>query len=236
MESTDEGDITQASRGSRAGLGIAVTSDESLKARRVTIQPIQRASISTFPDRTEKDTPGSGDPLISPPSTGGFSGSTRFDSPDVDTAYGGAKHFGKQSVSSLHSSIHPSLYARSETGLLSMRSRHDDWDPNENCRSHKQVKQRMGTFISNMIIVLALFSTIFSAIFMIIALRGPRWGPKISTDGALTAASAAFLTTFIAKLIELAFVTVVVAFLGQALARRAFQQEIARGVSDFQLG
>ncbi|KAF2215468.1 hypothetical protein CERZMDRAFT_110142 [Cercospora zeae-maydis SCOH1-5] len=81
------------------------------------------------------------------------------------------------------------------------------------------------------ILTLAIFSTAFSLIFLIIALRGPKYGRAIRNGGNLTPSSAAFLTSFFAKLIELSFVTVVVAFIGQALARRAFKLERARGIT-----
>ena len=232
-DTAGEDDITQAPRSSTPGhgLGIAIGTSVVSKARRVSIQSIPRApTVRGTPDQ---QTPGSADPLISPPSTGGFSGSTRFDgSPhDFDTAYSGAKYLGKQSMSSLHSSFQPSLYAKSDAGLISVRSRYDDWEPQESCRSHQRVKKRMGTCFSVTIVVLAVFSTLLSALLLGTALHQPRYGRKVGTHGSLTPSSAAFLTSFLAKLVELSFVTVLVAFLGQALARRAYQQEQPRGVT-----
>lgn len=233
-DATEEDDITQGPRTSAGGqgLGIAFGSGVASKARRVSIQAIPRGP-AVAKSTPEQQTPGSADPLLSPPSTGGFSGSTRYEgSPsDFDTSYTGAKHLAKQSVSSLHSTIPPSIYAKSDAGLVSIRSRYDEWEPHHNCRSNKRVKQKRATWLCIVIFALAVFSTVFSAIFLIIAFYGPRWGHAIHTNGALTASSAAFLVSFLAKLIELSFVTVLVAFLGQALARRAFKQEDARGVT-----
>ncbi|KAK5113040.1 hypothetical protein LTR85_011062 [Meristemomyces frigidus] len=232
-DSPEADDITQAPRSSPAGhgLGIAIGTGTPSRARRVSIQSIPRVAVSTKGTPEQQQTPGSADPLISPPSTGGFSGSTRYDGTptDFDTSYQGAKHFGKQSVSSLHSTIPPSF--RSDTGLVSIRSKYDEWEPQHNCRSNKHVKQKVGSRMSTTILILAIFSTVFSAAFLIIALRGPRYGRRVGTNGTLTPSSAAFLTSFMAKLIELAFVTVLVAFLGQALARRAFKLEDVRGVT-----
>ena len=229
---SEESDIAGAPRGFSPshGLGIAVGSGTASKVRRVSILPAPRASVANK-GTPDLPMPGSADPYMSPPSTGDFSGSTRYDgSPrEFDTSYTGAKHQGKQSISSLHSMVPPSFH--SDTGLISVRSRYDDWEPTHACRSNTRVKNRVGDWLSSTIICLAVFSTIFSALFLILALRGPRYGRMIHTNGVLTAGTAAFLTSFIAKLIELSFVTVLVAFLGQALARRAFKLEDARGVT-----
>ncbi|KAI6853973.1 hypothetical protein KC323_g9054 [Hortaea werneckii] len=185
-------------------------------------------------DRPKSDShmPSPHQTLMSPPSTGGWSGTTHFDgSPESDTAYTGAKHLGKQSTTSLHSSFQPSLYAKSDTGLLSIRSRYDEWGPHESCRSRKHIKRKIGGCPSVTILVLAVFSTALSAIFLVIALLGPRYRRLVHTNGPLTPSSAAFLTSFLAKMIELSYITVLVAFIGQALARRALKQEQARGVT-----
>lgn len=213
-----------------AGLGIVVESSQTpLKARAVTVR---RISANLGKVQQEFQTANAPEPLTSPPSTGGFSGTTYFSSPGDDgMCYVGERVGGKQSLSSLRSTIQPSLSAKSDAGLLSVRSRYDDWDPHQNCSSQKQVKQKMGHWVSTVFIILAIFSTVLSAIFLIIALRGPRYGRYISTNGALTASSAAFLTSFFAKIIEMTFVTVQVAFIGQALARRAFKQRTARGIT-----
>ncbi|KAK5719396.1 hypothetical protein LTR15_007919 [Elasticomyces elasticus] len=231
MDAAGEDDITEASRHAPVnGLGIALPPGTVSKARRISIQSVvQPSGIKESP---EQHTPGSADPLITPSSfSGRFSGSTRYgDSPtsEFDTSYGAAKKLGKQSVSSLHSSIQPSLYAKSDAGLLSIRSRYEDWEPQHHCRTHKPTSQN---WLSVGILILAIFSTVLSALFLIIALRGPRYGKMIHTNGSLTASSAAFLTSILAKLIELSFVTVLVAFLGQALGRRAFKQQAGRGVT-----
>ncbi|KAK6392330.1 hypothetical protein LTR65_003786 [Meristemomyces frigidus] len=231
-DSPEADEITQVPRSSSAGHGLGIATGTGLptKARRISIQSVPRVAVS-IRGTPEQQTPGSADPLISPPSTGGFSGSTRYDGTptDFDTSYRGAKHLAKQSVSSLHSTIPPSF--RSDTGLVSIKSKCDEWEPQHNCRSNKHVKQRVGTRLSTTILLLAVFSTFFSAVFLIIALRGPRYGRLIHTNGKITPSLAAFLTSLMAKLIELSFVTVLVAFLGQALARRAFKLEDVRGVT-----
>lgn len=170
--------------------------------------------------------------MASPPSTGGLSGSTRADTSfgELDTAYRGAKH--KDSRTSLQSTLPPSLYARSEAGLLSVKSRYEDFEPHHNCQSARSVKHgRFGNCVSVTIFIFALFSTAFSLIFLILALLGPTFRGIRSEGGPLTPGTAAFITSLFARLIELSFVSVVIAFIGQALARRAFKLENRRGVT-----
>lgn len=193
------------------------------------------AKVSTPPNLRNPDTPiktgiaGQGS-MASPPVTGGMSGSTQFNESfaDFDTSYVASKAMNKDSRISLQSTLPPSTYARSDAGLLSVRSRYDDFEPHHHCQSTQGVKHsKFSNWVAVLILILAVFSSIFSGIFLGIALRGSSLPPS----GGLSPPMAAFLTTMFAKLIELSFVTVVVAFIGQALARRAFKLEQARGVT-----
>ncbi|GAB1740774.1 hypothetical protein NU219Hw_g5858t2 [Hortaea werneckii] len=227
-------DINPIPRPSSANHGSGIATASKTMLSKPPIGSAQSSPRVQALDRSKGDLhmPGPNQPLISPPSTGGWSGTTHIDgSPESDTAYAGAKHLGKQSTTSLHSSFQPSLYAKSDTGLLSIRSRYDEWGPHESCRSRKLIKRKIGGCPSVTILVLAVFSTTLSAIFLVIALLGPRYRRLVHTNGPLTPSSAAFLTSFLAKMIELSYITVLVAFIGQALARRAFKQEQARGVT-----
>lgn len=76
---------------------------------------------------------------------------------------------------------------------------------------------------------ICLFSCIFSGIFLVLAIRAPHYGRKITSQGSFKPSDAILLTTVFAKLIELSFVTAFVAFLGQVLSRRAFMKD--RGVT-----
>lgn len=71
------------------------------------------------------------------------------------------------------------------------------------------------------IMTLATYSTVFSGILLGIAVSKPRWGEQIGTDGHMPYATATLLSTLVSKTIELSFVTVFVALLGQILSRRA---------------
>ncbi|KAJ6190451.1 hypothetical protein N7519_000472 [Penicillium mononematosum] len=71
--------------------------------------------------------------------------------------------------------------------------------------------------------------TALLGIYLGIALRKPRW-QSVSSEGPLAPSTADLLSAFFAKTIELAYVTICVAFLGQVLSRRALMRD-SRGIS-----
>lgn len=71
------------------------------------------------------------------------------------------------------------------------------------------------------LIILSVYSTILSGLWLGVAIAQPRWGRTISSGGSMTLSTANVLTAIFAKTIELSFVTVFVAFIGQVLTRRA---------------
>jgi hypothetical protein len=74
------------------------------------------------------------------------------------------------------------------------------------------------------ILMVSLFTTVFSGIYLGIALRAPQWGRVIGTNGILHSTSANVATQALAKLIEISFVTCFVAYIGQKLSRKALEQ------------
>lgn len=72
--------------------------------------------------------------------------------------------------------------------------------------------------------------------FVVIAIHGPGYGPYIRTDGRLTIAGATIITTFFAKTIELSFVAVIIALLGQAVARKAHDSKTEHGFTLAEIG
>ncbi|TIA11577.1 hypothetical protein D6C80_07379 [Aureobasidium pullulans] len=86
------------------------------------------------------------------------------------------------------------------------------------------------SFADSLRMVYDVYSTIMSGIFLILALRGPRYN-WIRKGGRMTPYSADMLTAFFAKTIELSFATVFVSFLGQVLSRRAFMKNQGRGIT-----
>lgn len=227
---TDEISSVPLNNGAGRSHGLGITSATPPSKLSGMETPPGRES-GTF-SRTRERATSVGTPLMSAPSTGVLSGSTFNQSFGSDTSYQGAKNLARESRTSLQSGAQ-SIYAKSDAGLLSVKSRYEDFEAHHNCQTTHGVKRsRFTSCVSITILVLAVFSTIFSAIFLIVALTGPRFGRKIrSKGGMLTPSSAAFLTSFFAKLIELSFVTVVVAFVGQALARRAYKKEKRAGVT-----
>jgi len=89
------------------------------------------------------------------------------------------------------------------------------------CTTKRPFKGGQGHWLSVSIIILSIYSTIFSGIWLMIAIRKPSYGHTITTAGKLSPGSASLLCAAFAKSIELSFVTVFVAFLGQLLSTRA---------------
>ncbi|KAF2404870.1 hypothetical protein EJ06DRAFT_1351 [Trichodelitschia bisporula] len=193
-----------------------------------------------------KSPPGSADPLLSPSTAPGTPGLTPGLTPgraSGSTAYDPGAYFAGEDYA------RDGLYAAAGTGqrryadtdplkrrsmaagsMMSQRSVYEnEFNPHE-CPTHKDFHQGRANWLAISILCLALFSTVFSGIFVGIALAAPRWGRTIRKGGALTASSAYVLTNIFAKLIELSFVTVFVTFLGQVLSRRAFSKD-SKGVN-----
>ncbi|GAQ07503.1 hypothetical protein ALT_4824 [Aspergillus lentulus] len=98
------------------------------------------------------------------------------------------------------------------------------------CPTHHGVVQKRLSWVPITILVLAIYSTIFSGIYLVLALVKPRYGKKIGEDGGLAPSTASLLSALFAKTIELSYVTVCVAFLGQVLSRRAITKG-SRGIT-----
>jgi hypothetical protein len=71
----------------------------------------------------------------------------------------------------------------------------------------------------------SIYSTLLSGLFLVVATVQPRYGFTISSRGSFSPSSAALLTAFLGKTIELTFVMTFLAFLGQILSRRAVRQQ-----------
>lgn len=222
----DEDDITNAPNQSVTsdGLGISgVALDSATSPTVATVKSTPTLSVGS----PELKTPDPSAPLLSSfnqsvrnnqqsmlsPLNSDFSGgSTQYEGSqgDLDSPPPVIQSVKKKSLSSFRSSFQASLYAQSEAGLVSTKSHDDDFEAPRHGKAHSQIKRRMCSWFPITIITLAILSTLLSFAFMIIGMRGPRWGRMIGTNGSLTVSSAAFLTSFLAKLIELTFVTVAV--------------------------
>jgi hypothetical protein len=132
---------------------------------------------------------------------------------------------------SIHSSPYVPYTPSSDHELLTpSHARHESHPglPHFDCQTDGAIIGARWTWLSITILLLAVYSTVFSAIYLVIALVKPRYGRKVGADGHMSVATASILSTTFAKTIELSFVTVFVAFLGQVLSRRAFLAK-ARG-------
>ena len=238
MESLDEDeDRVKDTTTPSHGLGIEVGPSSAPKTP--PSQTMKRTPVGSKIG-SEQTTPESGKALLSPASTAALSGSTRFgvDSfEDVDVSYGASPQLGKQSYSSLNSINAPSVSQTSERTLLrrsaaalAQEQYDNDFSARHVCSSAKHFRHGMNNWLAITIVALSVFSTFFSGAYLVIALRGPRYD-MVGKNGSLTISSAAFLTSFFAKMIELSFVTVVVAFIGQSLARKAYKKETQSGVT-----
>jgi hypothetical protein len=105
----------------------------------------------------------------------------------------------------------------------------DDFHPDK-CPTARDFTQGRLNWLALSLLLLSIFSTVFSCVYLIIGLRAPRWGKSIRTDGPLSPSGANILTQLFAKLIEMSFVAVFVAFLGQVISRRAISRH-SRGMT-----
>ncbi|KAI9808556.1 MAG: hypothetical protein M1825_003705 [Sarcosagium campestre] len=113
------------------------------------------------------------------------------------------------------------------TGRKSSSSGFSDYDyprPQLGCPSKRSIFQRPSSFLPVMNMILAVYATILSGIWLAVAVVKPRYGNGIHSHGALTPAAASSLSALFAKTIELSSTTVFVTMLGQVFSRRAFQR------------
>lgn len=106
-----------------------------------------------------------------------------------------------------------------------------DFSPGQACPSHKPINIPRTSWLWLILLALSLFSTIFSGIYLAIASKGPRYGKIIHEERAFSISTATVLFAVFAKLIEISFVTVFVAFIGQVISRRAFMKKTGGGIT-----
>ncbi|KAI0455950.1 hypothetical protein F5B21DRAFT_513748 [Xylaria acuta] len=95
-----------------------------------------------------------------------------------------------------------------------------------NCHSRGDVYIKRWGWLYITLILLSIYSTAFSGIWLVVSIIQPQYGRSVSTGigWQIMPSTATLLTTLAAKTIELSFVTVFVAVLGQVLTRRAFSK------------
>ena len=181
----------------------------------------------------EDRTPDSARRLFSPASTGSFVGSTGNDQApkDLEGGHTPSLYSMKDYFTWLHSPSQNHLLPKDQGSGHHDQSGEYASLQDHLCNSSKEFKQSMFSWPANAVLLLSFISTSLSCLFFLVAAIGPRYGDGVGTHGYLTASTAAFLTSALAKLIEVSFVTLVVAYLGQTLARRAYSSEPSDSVS-----
>jgi hypothetical protein len=245
----DEGDIAdsfQRERGS--GLGIASPGTSPQTAKRVSIQTIPRRAVGPGPKSPPTKSPGTFSPPGSAdPYFGGFHRGSAESTPDlrrerVSPDVGTYEPFqpgilknAKQSSTSVNeyeAYLHSSDTDRLKRGAPSIKSAYEsDFHPVHECNTRRDFYHSRFTWLNFSVVFCCVFSCVLSGLFVGLAISAPRYGRRISSQGSFKPTDAGILTTIVAKLIEMSFVTVFVAFLGQVLSRRAFMKDHGRGVT-----
>jgi hypothetical protein len=249
-EDDEEEDIMDSLRRDKvSGLGIEAPGATSQTARRVSIQTIPRRAVGPGPKSPPTKSPGAFSlPGSADPFFGGFPKSSAESTPDLrreraSPDVGNYEEFrhgilknGKQSSTSvneyetyIHASDTDNLRGAAAPSIKSAYE--NDFRPIHECPTTRDFYHSRFTWLNLSVIVICLFSVVFSGLFLGLAIRAPHYGRRITSQGPFTPADAILLTTVLAKLIELSFVTAFVAFLGQVLSRRAFMKEHGRGVT-----
>ncbi|KAI0156766.1 hypothetical protein GGR57DRAFT_70286 [Xylariaceae sp. FL1272] len=122
----------------------------------------------------------------------------------------------------------------SRNDTVSPRPDEDDIDrfslryarPPLDCHSRRDVHIERWSWLYVTLVGLSIYSTLLSGVWLVVSIYQPQYGRGISTGigWQLQPSTATLLAALIAKTIELSFVTVFVAVLGQVLTRRAFSR------------
>ncbi|KAI1211544.1 uncharacterized protein F4807DRAFT_393002 [Annulohypoxylon truncatum] len=146
------------------------------------------------------------------------------------SAQQGPEHYPMGSVNAPHTA------AEERCGTSSSSSSDDDSDvdldelatkyerPPLDCHSRRDVYTKRWSWTFIVLASLSVYSTLASGLWLFTSIYQPRYGRGISDSEGwkMAPSTATLLCTLIAKTIEMSFVTVFVAFLGQVLTRRAF--------------
>jgi hypothetical protein len=120
-----------------------------------------------------------------------------------------------------------------DTPVHEALSTKDEFCPDKDCPARREICSSRFTWLNVAIIFISSVSTALSAVFVVLASRGQRYGEYIgnNSEATLSISAAILWTSVVAKTIELSFVTGFVAFLGQVLSRRALVGSSGRGVT-----
>lgn len=109
----------------------------------------------------------------------------------------------------------------------------DGFCPSRDCPARWDFCTSRFAWLNGTMIFVCSVSTALSALFVVLASKGQRYGDFIgnNAEAKLSISAAILWTSVMAKTIEISFVTGFVAFLGQVLSRRAFVNSKSRGVT-----
>ena len=201
VPSVDE--VLQPSSDHSRGLGIA------------NIDTQKRSRISRVPVGTKASpgTPSSADRLLSPAS-----------SKSVHKAYHDEGSPYERNAPEATYTPEPNLYqpfaADSDRERLHQKTPPALSNANLRCTSKRALASGRGSWLSISMLILSVYSTIFSGFWLFIAIIKPRYNHMIGSRH-MTQQTASVLYAAFAKSIELSFVTVFVALIGQILSKRA---------------
>jgi len=219
-----------------AGLGIDISCANRSSLDNDTT-PASLRNTASVEDSALERTPSSAHPFLSPPSTGGLSGATQIGKSPASTFNPYSYKAESRPTSSYPlSTTNSPLPQESQSSLLqkhhsaSLRSTHGDFATKHRCGSVKEMKGSRRNWFYVFAIVLSAYSTIWSGLFAFVAINGPSW-KSVRTNGPVTPSEATLITAIIAKTVELSFVTVIIALLGQQLARKASSRQRQSGVT-----
>lgn len=99
------------------------------------------------------------------------------------------------------------------------------------CNAAKAVYKSRHDFLPIGLLVCSIYSTVMSALWLGLSVKRQRWVRFYTTDEGIASPRADLVFALIAKSIEITFVTVFIAYLGQYLSHRAHLPKSSRGVS-----
>lgn len=218
------------------GLGIDISCANRSSLDNDTM-PTPLYNAASVQDSALECTPSLAHPLLPSPSTGGLSGATQFgESPASTFSPYSYKAQSRPDSSYPHSITSPPHPQESQSSLLqkhhsaSLHSAYSNSASKHRCDSIKAMKGSRRNWLFIVAVVLSAYSTIMSGLFAFVAVTGPSW-VSVRTNGAVTPSAATLITAAVAKTVELSFVSAIIFFLGQQLARKASSRLRRSGIT-----
>ena len=217
-------EVANAPSNNDTGLGI-VNLDEQ---KRSSVSTVTRVPVGS---KSPNSPPTSADPLVSPAFTKPMASPFRdMKSPYKQTDSGSNTAYDLNSPTSYQ----PFAADSEREGLQQNTPSGLGKDHALFCRSRKPLGTRRNSWLAISILVLSTYSMVFSGIWFFIAVTKPKYSHWIISHH-MTQQSAGVLCTAFAKSIELSFVTVFVALVGQILSKRALGERKSISVAEMSM-